>query len=41
MFCPFKMFALPACALSIHAVVLTYDPHFQKIPGIDATDRIF
>jgi len=23
------------------AVILTHDPHFQMIPGIDATDRIF
>jgi predicted nucleic acid-binding protein len=37
---PIQDVHIAACALSIHAVVLTYDPHFQKIPGLDATDRI-
>ena len=32
---------IAACALSINAVVLTYDQNFQEIRGIDATDRIF
>lgn len=30
-----------ACALTISAVVLTVDTHFQKIPGLAATDRIY
>ena len=29
------------CALSISAVVLTYDPRYDKIPGLMATDRIY
>ena len=29
------------CALSISAVVLTYDPLYDKIPGLLATDRIY
>jgi predicted nucleic acid-binding protein len=32
---------IAACAMHAGAVVLTYDQHFQCIPGIDATDRIF
>ena len=32
---------IAACARSIGAVILTHDAHFQKIPGVDATDRIF
>mgnify|MGYP000856100620 CR=1 FL=1 len=32
---------IAACAMHAGAVILTYDPHFQMIPGIDATDRIF
>ena len=32
---------IAACALHAGAVILTYDEHFQMIPGIDATDRIF
>ncbi|HKK18707.1 MAG TPA: PIN domain-containing protein [Opitutales bacterium] len=31
---------IAACALSIGAVVLTMDTHFQEIPGLDATERI-
>ncbi len=38
---PIQNIHIAACALSINAVVLTNDPHFQKIPGLDATDRIF
>jgi predicted nucleic acid-binding protein len=38
---PIQDIHIAACAMSIHAVVLTHDPHFQKIPGLDATDRIF
>lgn len=38
---PIQDVHIAACALSIQAVVLTHDPHFQKIPGLDATDRIF
>lgn len=29
------------CALHINAVILTEDQHFQKIPGVDATNRIY
>jgi len=32
---------IAACAMHAGAVILTYDPHFQMIPGIDATDRIY
>jgi predicted nucleic acid-binding protein len=32
---------IAACAMHAGAVILTYDEHFQMIPGIDATDRIF
>lgn len=32
---------IAACAMHAGAVILTYDQHFQLIPGIDATDRIF
>ena len=32
---------IAACAMHAGAVILTYDQHFQMIPGIDATDRIF
>lgn len=38
---PIQDIHIAACALAINAVVLTYDQHFQEIPGIDATDRIF
>ena len=37
---PIQDIQIAACALSINAVVLTYDEHFHEIPGIDATDRI-
>lgn len=37
---PIQDIHIAACALSINAVILTYDQHFQDIPGIDATDRI-
>lgn len=37
---PLQDIHIAACALAIHAVVLTSDPHFQKIPEVDATDRI-
>lgn len=37
---PIQDIHIAACALSINAVVLTHDQHFQKIPGLDATDRI-
>lgn len=32
---------IAACAMHAGAVILTYDQHFQMIPGIDATDRIY
>ena len=38
---PIQDLHIAACALSINAVVLTHDQHFQEIPGLDATDRIF
>lgn len=37
---PLQDLHIAACALSINAVVLTTDTHFQEIPGVDATDRI-
>jgi predicted nucleic acid-binding protein len=37
---PIQDIHIAACALSINAVVLTHDSHFQEIPGLDATDRI-
>lgn len=37
---PIQDIHIAACALSINAVVLTNDAHFQEIPGLDATDRI-
>jgi len=32
---------IAACALHAGAVILTYDQHFDLIPGVDATDRIY
>jgi predicted nucleic acid-binding protein len=37
---PIQDIHIAACALSINAVLLTHDPHFQEIPGLDATERI-
>lgn len=37
---PIQDIHIAACAIHAGAVVLTYDNHFQRIPGIDATDRI-
>ena len=37
---PLQDLQIAACALSVNAVVLTTDKHFQDIPGLDATDRI-
>jgi len=37
---PIQDIHIAACALSINAVVLTHDQHFQGISGLDATDRI-
>ena len=37
---PIQDLHIAACALSINAVVLTYDRHFEEIPGLDATERI-
>jgi predicted nucleic acid-binding protein len=37
---PIQDIHIAACALSINAVLLTHDQHFQEIPGLDATDRI-
>lgn len=38
---PVQDIHIAVCARHIGAVVLTYDAHFQMIPGIDATDRVF
>lgn len=38
---PLQDLHIAVCALHIGAVVLTVDEHFQHIPGLDATDRIF
>lgn len=38
---PLQDVHIAACALSIGAVVLTCDEHFQQVPGLDATDRIY
>ncbi len=38
---PLQDIHIAVCAHHIGAVILTYDEHFQKIPGTDATDRIF
>lgn len=38
---PLQDIHIAATALSINAVILTYDAHFEAIPGINATDRIF
>lgn len=37
---PLQDVIIAACARRIGAVVLTHDHHFQRIPGIQATDRI-
>ncbi|MEM9479291.1 MAG: PIN domain-containing protein [Verrucomicrobiota bacterium] len=37
---PIQDVHIAACAIHAGAVVLTYDAHFDRIPGIDATDRI-
>ncbi len=38
---PIQAVHIAVCAHHIGAVVLTHDKHFDSIPGIDATDRIF
>lgn len=37
---PLQNIHIAACALSINAVVLTYDTHFQEIHGVDSTDQL-
>ena len=37
---PLQDVVIACCARRIGAVVLTHDEHFQRIPGIRATDRI-
>ncbi len=37
---PLPDVVIACCALRIGAVVLTYDGHFERIPGIRSTDRI-
>lgn len=38
---PIQYIHIAACAMHGGAVVLTYDEHFQMIPGLDATDEIY
>lgn len=38
---PIQDIHIAACAAHAGAVILTYDQHFQMIPGVDATDRIY
>lgn len=38
---PIQDVHIACCASHAGAVILTYDQHFQLIPGIDATDRVF
>jgi len=38
---PIQDIHIATCADHIGAVILTYDKHFQQIPGIDATDVIY
>ena len=38
---PIQDLHIAVCANHVGAVILTYDKHFEKIPGIDATDRIY
>ena len=37
---PLTDVVIACCARRIGAVILTHDEHFQKIPGVRATDRI-
>ena len=37
---PLADIIIACCALRIGAVILTFDKHFEQIPGIVATDRI-
>ncbi len=38
---PLQDIHIAVCASHIGAVILTYDKHFNTIPGIDATDKIY
>lgn len=38
---PIQDIHIAVCASHIGAVILTYDQHFQKIPGVDATDWLY
>ena len=38
---PIQDLHIASCANHAGAVILTYDEHYQMIPGIDATDRIY
>lgn len=38
---PIQDVHIAACALHLGAVILTYDKHFSKIPGVDSTDVIY
>ncbi len=38
---PLQDIHIAVCASHIGAVILTYDKHFNAIPGIDATDKIY
>jgi len=37
---PMQDLHIAALALHAGAVVLTYDQHFQQVPGLDAADRV-
>jgi predicted nucleic acid-binding protein len=38
---PLQDVLIACCAKRVDAVILTFDRHFQSIPGIRATDRLF
>lgn len=38
---PLQDLHIAVCASRIGAVILTYDKHFNDIPGIDATDKVY
>lgn len=38
---PIQDIHIAICATSIGAVVLTTDPHFKALPGVDSTDMLY
>ncbi|MDA3875330.1 MAG: PIN domain-containing protein [Kiritimatiellae bacterium] len=38
---PIQDIHVAVCAMQIGAVVLTFDDHFQQIPGVTATDTLY